>query len=187
MRNSIYEIDVTRKLPPALKNNEEMLGIATVVGSELQENCRLAKLCLIYARIDELDESILDILAYDLHVDWYDYSYPIEAKRALIKDSVKVHKRLGTKYAVETALRNIYPNSRIEEWFDYGGRPYTFKVVTSDRITSEQVISDIRNAINPVKNVRSHLTEFKIERDNIMNETFAGIVHTRKITTIQEV
>ena len=35
-----------------------------------------------------------------MHVDWYDYSYPIEAKRNILRDSVKVHKKMGTKYAI---------------------------------------------------------------------------------------
>ena len=48
-------------------------------------------------RFLELDEQTLDILAYDLHVDWYDHSYPIEVKRQTIKDSVKIHRRLGTR------------------------------------------------------------------------------------------
>ena len=115
MNNTIYGIDLTRALPPTLKNDEDMLALARVIGAELQETGRLIRQNIIYPRIDELPENVLDILAYDLHVDWYDFDYPIEAKRSIIKDSVKVHKRLGTVYATLTALRSVYPNSEIEE------------------------------------------------------------------------
>jgi phage tail P2-like protein len=75
----------------------------------------------IYTRIDELPEDLLDILAYDFKVDWYDYGYPISVKRDLIKNSVKVHMMMGTKFAVETGIRSLYPNSELEEWFDMAG------------------------------------------------------------------
>lgn len=81
---------------------------------------------LIYSRFDELPEELVDILAYDMHVDWYDYNYPLEAKRDLVKNSVKVHKKMGTKYAIETALGSLFPESEVEEWFQYEENPDTF-------------------------------------------------------------
>ena len=140
MSNSIYEIDLLRSLPESLKRDPNMLGLASTIGEGLQSISKNIKNNLIYARIDELSEDVLDILAYDLHIDWYDYAYPIEAKRDLIKTSVKVHKRLGTKYAVETALGGLHPNSYIEEWFEYEGTPRRFRVVLD--ITNSRVIAD---------------------------------------------
>ena len=128
MNNTLYDVDFTRALPGPLKNDEKMLALGRVIAAELQENIRLARLNIIYARIDELDEDILDILARDLHVDWYEDTHPIAAKRQVIKDSVKVHKRLGTKYAVLTALRSVFPDSDVQEWFEYGGEPFCFRI-----------------------------------------------------------
>jgi phage tail P2-like protein len=127
--NTVCDIDLTRTLPPALKNDESILALGRVIAGELQENIRLAQVAIIYARIDELPEELLDILAYDLHVDWYDNELPVSIKRQFIKDSVKIHKRLGTKYAVERAIGRIYPDSKVEEWFEYGGDPYCFKLL----------------------------------------------------------
>ena len=129
MTNTVYDVDFTRALPDPLKNDDKMLALGRVIAGELQENIRLARLTIIYARIDELEENILDILAHDLHVDWYDDSYPIAAKRQVIKDSVKVHKRLGTKYSMVTALRSVFPNTEVEEWFEYGGKPFCFRII----------------------------------------------------------
>ncbi len=94
---------------PPLKNDPTMTALARVIAEQLQGTVRQIGKNIIYARIDELDEQTLDVLAYDLHVDWYDYSYPIEVKRRTIRDSVRVHRRLGTKYAVETALGRYSP------------------------------------------------------------------------------
>lgn len=158
MSNNIYDIDLTRMLPSSLKQDKDMLALANIIGKELQKTCKSAKESIIYARIDELKENVLDILAYDLHVDWYDYSYPIKVKRALIKDSVKVHKKLGTKYAIETALGNLHPNSYIEEWFEYDGEPFSFRIIldtTNSRVGAGY--SEIAKAVNTYKRKSVHM------------------------------
>lgn len=161
MNNRIFDIDLTRVLPPTLKNDETMLALAKVIAAQLQENSRLARLNIIYARIDELPENVIDILAYDLHVDWYDTAYPVEVKRKVLKDSVKIHKYMGTKYAVETALGNVYQDSKVAEWFEYGGKPFYFKVIVditqSGEIITEEKQRDIYKKVFFYKNLRSHL------------------------------
>ena len=114
-----------------------MIALARTIAEQLQVTARQIEKNIIYARIDELDEQTLDVLAYDLHVDWYDYSYPIEVKRQTIKDSVKVHRKLGTKYAVETALGAVYPGTKVQEWFEYEGQPHHFHIVCDVSISYE--------------------------------------------------
>lgn len=168
MNNTLEEMDLTRTLPPSLKQDPKMKALAQIVAAELQKTSAAIPQCVIYPRIDELSEELLDVLAYDLHVDWYDYSYPIEVKRATIKDSVKVHRRLGTKYAVETALGNVFPGSRVEEWFEYGGRPYFFRVIidsTTAGVTEEKQNSVLAK-IRFYKNLRSHLDAISYQMDS---------------------
>ena len=88
-----YSADFTNSLPPALKNDPDMMALAQTISAQLQTTAAEVRKNVIYARIDELDEATLDVLAYDLHVDWYDYSYPIEVKRRTIRDSIQVHRR----------------------------------------------------------------------------------------------
>ena len=66
-----------------------MTAAAQAIAKELQRTSGEIRNNIIYARIDELDEAALDVLAHDLHVDWYDFNYPIEVKRATIRDSIK--------------------------------------------------------------------------------------------------
>ena len=162
MRNvneyDLYSVDFTRSLPPTLKDDPEINALGRAIAGQLQITAQQIRRNIIYARIDELDEQTLDILAYDLHVDWYDHSYPIEVKRQTIKDSVKIHRRLGTKYAVETALGAVFPGTRVEEWFEYGGDPYTFRVIinaTENGVTAAQQAAVLERVIF-YKNLRSH-------------------------------
>ena len=167
-----YSADFTNSLPPALKNDPDMMALAQTISAQLQATAAEIRKNIIYARIDELDEATLDVLAYDLHVDWYDYSYPIEVKRRTIRDSIQVHRRLGTKYAVEKALGAVYPGTKVEEWFEYGGDPYKFRVVigaTEAGITADRQAA-VLDRIRFYKNLRSTLkqsvTKSKSERQS---------------------
>ena len=180
--NDLYSIDFTRSLPPSLKNDPDMLALARAIAEQLQDTAQQFKKNIIYARIDELDEQTLDILAYDLHVDWYDYSYPIDVKRRTIKDSVKVHRRLGTKYAVETALGAVFPGTRVEEWFEYGGDPYTFrlKIGAGDGVTAQQQAA-VLERVRFYKNLRSHLEtiSYQIEQRTAIHAVGFHAIGTR--------
>jgi phage tail P2-like protein len=117
MNNSIYDVDYTRALPEPLRSDPNMLALGKAISKELQENIRLSKQAIIYPRIDELDEAVLDILAQDLHIDWYDPDSPIEIKRAVIKESVRVHKTLGTRPAVERVVTTYFGSGQVKHWY----------------------------------------------------------------------
>lgn len=172
MNDDIYSIDFIRSLPPPLKSDPNMLSLAKVIAEQLHITAHQIEKNIIYARINELDEEILDILAYDLHVDWYNYSYPVEEKRNTIKNSIKVHRKLGTKYAVETALGDVFPGTKVEEWFEYGGEPYMFKVIigaTESGVTAHKQ-AEVMERIRFYKNLRSHLESisYRIEKKAIV-------------------
>lgn len=185
MNNDIYSIDFTRTLPPALRNDSEMKAIADGIAGELTKTAKEIKNNVIYARIDELPEAVLDVLAFDMHIDWYDYDYPIEVKRNLVKTSVMVHKKLGTKYAVRTALGALHPQSTVEEWFDYGGKPYRFRLILD--ISESRVEVDITKIIATIgmyKRLTAHLDgiiyNFKTHAD-LKSVSYGGINSRIKI------
>ena len=145
-------------VPPALTHDPAMMARAAADAEALA--ARLAEIdrVRIIPNIDALDETVLDILARDFKVDWYDPGYSLEEKRRTVKSSWRVHKTLGTKAAVETAIRAIYPLTTVEEWFEYGGEPYHFRLnidITSDsgdRARQKRVLE----RLNFYKSLRSH-------------------------------
>lgn len=160
MNNCVFDADLVKTLPPNLKADENILALANIIKEQLQLNCALAKSCIIYARIDELGHDLLDVIAQDLNVKWYRNEYPVEVKRGLIKDSVKVHKKLGTKYAVETAIGKLHPNSYVEEWDEYGGEPFSFRVVVDTTFSKIGAgYKEISDAVSFSKRKSAHLED----------------------------
>lgn len=156
--NKIKDADFLATFPPALKKDESMIALGRLVAEELHITANEAEKNIIYANIDNLSETWLDVLAYDLHVDWYDYDYPVDTKRRILKNSVRVHQKLGTKFAVETVLKDVYRTAEVKEWFEYGGNPYTF-IITVDigsEGLSEDTSREIESKMQFYKNLRSH-------------------------------
>lgn len=154
----IYHANFSDYLPDILKNDPKMKAFADAVTTQLLDISRHINDVLIYNRLDSLPEPLIDILAYDMHIDWYDYSFPLEIKRSILKNSVKVHKKTGTKYAVETVLKSIHKGARVEEWFEYGGSPYFFRVYidVGNIGISEKSVNEMVGELQAYKNARSH-------------------------------
>lgn len=154
-------------LPVALQNDPSVVALAETVAEALAMRPMEIDRLRIYSQIDLLDEPLLDILAHDYKVDWWDADYSLEEKRRTLKDSWRVHKVLGTKAAVETALRAIYPKAQVQEWFEYGGEPYRFKLDID--LTGE--LSDaarpwrVLERVNYYKSLRSHLDSIEFTID----------------------
>ena len=149
-------------LPPALQKDPSAVALAEAMADLLARRPEEIEQLRIYPVIDRLDERLLDILAYDFKVDWWDPDYSTAEKRRTLKDSWRVHKLLGTKAAVETAIRAVYPNAEVKEWFQYeGGKPYHFKLnidltgEASDAARPYRVLE----RVNFYKSLRSHMEE----------------------------
>ena len=158
MNNGFTKSNLLHTAPKVLKNDAGMNPLVDTIAEAISKLGMKVVFPNIYARIDELPEDLLDILAKDFKVDWYDYNWGIEAKRQTIKDSFYVHRHLGTVGAVKTALSDVWPPSTVEEWFEYGGEPYYFRVILDASQSTEPIyVNSALNAIMFYKSARSHL------------------------------
>lgn len=153
--------NLLRTLPETLRNDESMAALAESIAGVLADRPGEIQNLLIYSRIDQLPEDLLDILAHDFKVDWWDSDYTLEEKRRTLKDSWRVHRTLGTKAAVVTAISAIYPDTQLQEWFEYGGQPYHFKLLidaTYDNVDPDKH-QRVLDRVAYYKNLRSVMDE----------------------------
>ena len=148
--------------PPNLINDPVIRALLEATDPELQKVKEQIVNAIIYPRIDEIeDESLLDLLAWQFHVEGYDLAKTVEEKRNLVKNAIELHRYKGTKYAIKKVLTALSLDGNITEWFEYGGKPYHFKVEISSsnkRITPE-LRDKLLQLINEYKNERSWLEE----------------------------
>lgn len=109
---------------------------------------------------DQCPEAFLPLLAWEYSVDEWDPSWPVGTKREVIKASYEVHRHKGTAYGLETAIKALQLGARVEEWFEYGGPAYRFRLRVDLRSDQPWSSADqslmVRTALR-TKNVRSRL------------------------------
>lgn len=159
--HGITKENLLASLPAVLANDDNMAALASAVAEVLAARVGEIERVSIYSQIDRLPNELLDILANDFKVDWWDANYTLEEKRRTLKDSWNVHRRLGTKAAVVLAISAIYPDTQVSEWWEYGGKPYHFKLLIDatyedvDPVRHQRVIDRVAF----YKNLRSVLDE----------------------------
>lgn len=157
-KHGLTKENLVATLPPALRTDPSVVALAEALGEVLAVRPAEIERLRIYPAIDTLDEPLLDILAHDFKVDWWDPEYSLEEKRRTLKDSWRVHRLLGTRAAVEMAISAIYPHTQVLEWFEYGGEPYHFRLdinITNDSIDSAKQ-RRVLERLNFYKSLRSH-------------------------------
>lgn len=174
---NIREISLVDLIPPNLAKDPKVKAAAEALDAELQAVTQAVDQCLIISRIDELSENVLDLLAWEFHVDFYEPDLPIEQKRELIKKSIVFHKKKGTPAAVEDLVITIFGDGQVQEWFEYGGQPYHFKVLTNNGSATTTDVERFEKAVESVKNARSVLEAVEITLTDEMNLYLAGVVH----------
>lgn len=157
--HGITKDNLLATLPQALKQDPTVSALAEAIADVLARRPAEIDRLRIYPAIDQLDESLLDILAQDFKVDWWDLDYSLEEKRRTLRDNWKVRRSLGTPSAVVTAISAIYQGTTLEEWFQYGGEPYHFRLridLTGDKGDPERM-RRVLDRIEFYKSLRSHL------------------------------
>ena len=151
-------------LPPAVADEPWVRIMDKVYRERHRREMEAAELIHIYTQIDSQPEEILDVLAVQFKVDWYDSNYPLEAKRSIIKTALEVRRYYGTDWATLKAISAIYPRSEIEQWYDYGGTPGHFRVICSvDGALIPVKCREIRRSVNIYKRMTAHLDSLYLQ------------------------
>lgn len=165
----LTDIDLLRLLPQFMREDKNAQAFAYALNSKIAEVSRAIVHTKIYSRIDSLSDAILDELAWQFNVVEYRNDYDISVKRALIKGCMQLHYKRGTVAAVEEAVQKIFSDATVEEWFDYGGNPYHFKVRTSNVGATDEMLQEITKIVSETQNIRSYLEEVIVEIVQSMN------------------
>lgn len=182
---------LTEILPDSLLRDERIKALAEGVDTELEKLTVAAKQVLHLPRIDELSGTILDLLAWQFHVDHYEPLWLDDAtKRNLIRQSIKTHRLKGTRYAVDAVNAAFNRKVEIAEWYEYGGEPFHFRLSVAPFKSNSDLQTWLRQ-INEVKNVRSWV-DVRFERQIEMT-LYVGIARwlhgriTRQMTSSYDV
>lgn len=150
-------LDFIRLLPQFMRDDTAVQGLAAGLNEIIPPLSESVQTLSTWDHIDELGEAELDELAWELNILWYDPTATIEIKRNLIRNSDKVWRHIGTKWAVENVIETYFGEGRIEEWFEYGGQPGRFRVHSNNPDLSQNKLEEFLNVLNKVKRASAKL------------------------------
>ena len=147
------EGELLQMLPSQMKNDIDMICLSYAIKECLAKLLKYNISTRSVQFVDRAPEKVLDVLAVELRCPYYDETLDIETKRALID--------------------TLFDYGASEEWFDYGGKPYHFKVKTTDLLNAD-TLNKFQVLLKKSKNVRSHLDGVEIQRE-IHPKAYCGI------------
>lgn len=168
----LYDSQIVQILPDYLSNNAEVQAMSYAISQAIKRLIDYCSNISVYAVIDTLPESALDMLAVELDTQYYDTSLFVDVKRELIKNTLTWYLKAGTPSAVEELVAAVFGEGEVQEWFEYGDQPYFFKIITNALMTPD-IDTQFRIMLERVKNARSHIRAIEIRR-TIEQPYFSG-------------
>lgn len=167
MIKSLRQARITDGLPRVLARQEWVIALSEALGLALGKTLDYTDESQIYTRLDTAPETVLDVLAVDWKIDWYDTELTVEQKRRIVKTALTVRRLMGTAAAVKLQVHAIYPEATVTEWLQYDGRPGCFRVslpLPKEGITAAEY-RRLKTGILTTKNERSHLDMIDIQHE----------------------
>ncbi|WP_421998232.1 phage tail protein I [Roseovarius confluentis] len=137
--------------------------------------------------VDDCPADQLPALAWEYSVDEWNPAWSDERKRAVIRASLGVHRKKGTAFALKAGIDAVGQDVLIEEWFEYSGNPYRFRLIIDlepDEIFERANTDLIARVALRSKNVRSLLEYILFRRTRTWQMHIGGVIQSRLTRTI---
>lgn len=171
-RMTVENLDMKRLLPGWMEKDETDAALAKAMTELFLPVGQTVDTLRIWDQVDNLDNDMLDELAWEMDIDWWDSTWDLESKRNTIKTAKQTQHTRGTRYAVQQLIDSAFGGGEIEEWFEYGGTPNTFKVTVGKSLDDEG-IKDFLARLKKIKNVKSTLDGIVVPVD-VSGTVYAG-------------
>ena len=136
---SLAEIGGLYQSIPTNLKDARTKAFAYACDKQIQRLLKCAEKTKVWCDIGKVNEKYLDYLAADSRALFYHSELAPDAKRELIINSPYWYMKLGTLTALEEFVTAVFGEGKVEEWFQYGGEPYHFRIhVTNANVSSGQ-------------------------------------------------
>lgn len=181
-------IDLLKILPNLLKEDEFSKNISLILNKYLNEISDTYDNLFLMKNLDKFDDRVLDEIAKDKSIVWYDSALSIEQKIKIIRSHRLVYRVLGSEKAVLQLIQDYFGSSgSIQNWHEYGGTHHRFKITLNDLPHVESFLDFFYRFLDSlmwVKSADTWLDGVTINRNVIKNMYLGSIVNLEKRTNI---
>ena len=157
----MIEFSIRDIVPKFILADRNGYAMAKAIEAGLKMFLQVCKEALeIWHDPEKMPEWRLDELAWEYGIV-YDYDAQIEEKRVWIENAYMFYQSMGTPGGVEKFLRAKLDTVKLEEWWEYGGDPYHFRIEAAGE-WDPAIAAWTTATVNRVKNLRSVLDSLNV-------------------------
>ncbi|WP_223868914.1 phage tail protein [Paenibacillus sp. UASWS1643] len=174
---SLYDL-----LPPNVQGDRNIVAAARSLDGQLAD---------LYERIDKINffrrlqngnitDAEADERAWQYKLAYYDDALPIEVKIELLKTAFETNQSKGTPAAIENLVKILFGDGYVQEWFEYGGEPGYYQVITNNSDVTEERAQEFVRAIRSVTRLSAWLERVSLSQTERLDLYIGTGIHTGK-------
>lgn len=139
---------------------------------------------VLASNVDNLPEDILDLLALQYRIPYYDSDFRTELKRSLVKEGYQWMMTAGTTGCVNRLIQLIFGNGKVVEWYqseDSTMKEGEFDVEINEKDITEDIVKDFSRILKQAKTSHSKLRQVvnnhNMEHDIYVIHQISGVDH----------
>lgn len=177
--SNLFNADYQKIFPENLKKYKNLRTLAIEFENSFKDNIvpNIDKLA-IYKNLELQSDKVLSELAWQYTIDNWRENFPKEVKINLIKNAYWAHSKKGTKIAITENLKKLNYPIQIQEWYEYRGKPFTFKIFMNHLNSSSSWIDNLLYIVDKYKNCRSVIDTIELENIRTSNYKIGSFIST---------
>lgn len=160
-------------LPPNFQTVENR-AMGYAVDRQIKKLMNFVRKVSVWSDLDNVEPKYYDYLAASLRAPYYSSEYDDDTRLEILKKTLQTYMFSGTVLAEEELLKKIFSDAKFVPWYEYGGVPFHFKIVTPTEPT-EEMIQKFLTILRRVKAQRSILDGIDTKTYTIQLDTYAAL------------
>ncbi|HMT03026.1 MAG TPA: phage tail protein I [Burkholderiales bacterium] len=153
------ELEIKDILPNNLLQDKNLVYLCQAIQPQFSDITQAIMQVLFLPNLSKLTGGILEHLAWWFNLaadESWSLAITDKQKQDLIANAIEIHRYKGTLYGLKRALAPLNIIVNIEEWFEYKGEPFNFRInIDGTRKYTPEQLRQLDYYINRNKNVRS--------------------------------
>lgn len=174
---NIQTVSLLDLVPSSIRNDPAIAAAATALDKQLQVTTDMITSLNVFSRSTEWTNEETDQLALQYRPPYYDPELSVGQKRLLVNNAISFHRHKGTAGAVENLIKILFGEGSVEEWWEYGGDPYHFRVVTNNADVTTTRAQEFIEAVNAIKRLSTVLDSVTISQAETLPLYIGGFIH----------
>jgi P2-related tail formation protein len=183
--STLSDATYSDQLTPSLQAEHDFMSIMKAIEPEMK--LLISDLPAIKARtsISSTTDILLQYLAMEFRADYFDGTATRYVREQTVLNSMEWNTRLGTPSVLDEILTLYFNVAIVEEWNQYGGQNYHFRIKLQDPLTDTAVVAAATRKVLQLKNVRSQFDGFvRVYSVTPAQRYVASLVVRRRTQTI---